>query len=293
MITTQVAIVGGGPAGIAAGIQLKRYRIDSIIFEGENLGGLLHNANLIENYPGFPGGISGLNLIEIFRRQVQDFALNIRYEEVSLLDYDRGAFIIDTGKEFYRASIAVIASGTKPIVFNRLPLPEDSADRILYEVKSILDIESKNIAIIGAGDAAFDYALNLARKNRVLIINRGDSVSCLPLLYDRAAVLRNISYHERSELAGIARTSDGLHLDMNQSGSLAGYDVDYLVFAIGREPRIDFLSKRILDTLDEYMNGGTIYFIGDVKNERYRQCSIAIGDGVKAAMMIYNKLRNV
>ena len=110
MKTENVAIIGAGPAGIAAGIQLKRYGIIPVIFEKDKPGGLLRNANLVENYPGFPDGISGLELANLFVMQLNKESLNIIIETVKSLDFNNESFIIETSKKAYCFQIVLIAS---------------------------------------------------------------------------------------------------------------------------------------------------------------------------------------
>src|SRR4030067_2642076 len=105
-----VIIIGGGPAGIAAAIQLKRYGLAPLIFEREALGGLLRNANLVENYPGFPGGISGMKLVGLLEQQARAFGLRVTYAEVARLDLVAGLFQIETSPDHYAARLVVVAS---------------------------------------------------------------------------------------------------------------------------------------------------------------------------------------
>ena len=160
----KVAIIGGGPAGIACAVQLKRSGIDPVIFEQGRIGGLLNNAYLVENYPGFPKGISGQSLVDKFDRQLQCWNIPVLRELITMLYCDKHKYILKASKK-YTAKVVVIASGTKP------KLPESNfaihSDRVLYDVYPIRKKRHKTIVIIGSGDAAFDYGLNLCQHNRV------------------------------------------------------------------------------------------------------------------------------
>ena len=101
MKTEHVIIIGAGPAGLATAIQLKRYGVHPLLFEREQTGGLLRNANLVENYPGFPQGISGLDLVNLFIRQAQNLSIDVTYEEVIELVYDQGIFQARTARQSY------------------------------------------------------------------------------------------------------------------------------------------------------------------------------------------------
>ncbi|MFH0799414.1 MAG: NAD(P)/FAD-dependent oxidoreductase [Pseudomonadota bacterium] len=288
-----VAIIGAGPAGIAAAIQLARQGLRPHILERGEPGGLLRNANLVENYPGFPGGISGPALAALFRRQLSDAGIQITAEEVTGLDHDGDVFEIETAWESYRSTAAIVASGTAPMESKSVPIPSDAADRILYEVCPIANVAGKRIAIVGAGDAAFDYALNLAKRNEVTILSRGKETKCLPLLKERARGTAAISYMENMEVVKISRTQgqgegdNVLAIECRGAGAILA---DYLLFAIGREPRLSFISEGFAGRSRELEAAGLLHFAGDVKNGNLRQTAIATGDGIKAAMRIAQAL---
>ncbi len=292
MKVEDVAIIGAGPTGIAAGIQLKRYGITPVIFEKDRPGGLLRNANLVENYPGFPGGISGPELVNLFVKQLNTESLDVVFENITDINFDKNLFIIKTPKKAYSFYTILIASGTKPKEFSDFEIQENVKDRIFYEIYPILNEKNKNIVIAGAGDAAFDYALNLGKNNEVIILNRGNNVKCLALLLDNAKILPNISLHNNVNITNIVENPQGLlSVKCVNPESAMNFDAHYLVFAIGRKPQLDFLSAGIKSNRQELENRELLFFAGDVKNGYYRQTSIAVGDGVMAAMKIYRKLK--
>ena len=145
-------------------------------------------------------------------------------------------------------------------------------------------------AIVGAGDLAFDYALNLGKRNAVTILNRGSETRCLPLLRQRAADNPRISYRENTWIEGVRQAPQG-ELELACRSPLGEISIacDYLVGAIGRKPQLDFLSEDFLRHAAGWQREGRLYLIGDVKNQQYRQASIAIGDGVMAAMQIHQR----
>jgi len=286
-----VIIVGGGPAGIATVIQLNRYHIEPVIFEEKEIGGLLQNAHRVENYPGFLGGISGLDLVGLFKKQLQECGIEVYFEEVLNLDYKDDLFRVRTNRRSLRSRIAVVASGTKPKMISALLIPDDAKDCILYEIDTIRGVENKRIAIIGAGDAAFDYGFSLAQRNRVVILNRGEQSKCIPVLWERCRHLKTITYVNNVDVTGIQKEGNQLRLILNNP-IINPILTDYLVVAIGREPRRDFLGETLGKNMNKLVETNVLYFVGDVKNEIYRQTAICVGDGVRTAMEIFkNRVR--
>jgi thioredoxin reductase (NADPH) len=283
-----VAIIGAGPSGLAMAIQLKRYGIDPVVYEGDQPGGLLRNANLVENYPGFPGGIRGPELVELMIAQARETGVKIVYEEVTGLDFKGDVFILRSGKKRYQYSWVAVASGTKPVKVALTDLPVGAEKLVFYEVYPIIRQKWKKIVIVGAGDAAFDYALNLAWQNEVTILNRGSSRACLQLLFDRAHGHPNITYYQNIAISQVEleETVNRLNLTCTSPAGMRKIVADYLIYAIGREPRIDYFTDNLLHSQKELVESGRLFLIGDVKNEIYRQTSIAVGDGVMAAMRL-------
>jgi len=289
----KVMIIGAGPAGIATAIQLKRYNIEPLILEQNEIGGLLRNAHLVENYPGFPEGISGIALVELFKKQLKNAEVEVSFETVLELDYSDGAFFIKTNTREIEAITVVIATGTKPRKLTNVKIADDIQSRIFYHIYSILDIKKKNIAVIGAGDAAFDYALNLARNNEVVILNRSSQIKCLPLLWERSLKSDSISYLHDMSLEAIKKKGSKALLTCfdNESQEKKEMSVDYVIAAIGREPGLDFLTDTFKKNLETLTKMNKLYMVGDVKNGLYRQTAIAVGNGIRAAMEIYRNRR--
>ena len=289
----EVVIIGAGPAGIATAIQLKRYNIEPLLLEKEAVGGLLRNAHVVENYPGFPEGISGIALVELFKKQLKNAGVAVSFEAVLELDYRDGAFLIKTDSQEIVVITVVIATGTKPCKLINVKIADDIRSKIFYDIYSILDSKKKNIAIIGAGDAAFDYALNLARNNEVVIVNRSSHIKCLPLLWERSMKSDSISYLHDINVEAIEKKGSKALLTCfdTESQEKKEMSADYVIVAIGREPGLDFLSDKLKKSLETLTKINKLYMVGDVRNGLYRQTAIAVGDGIKAAMEIFRNRR--
>lgn len=284
------AIVGAGPAGIAAAIQLARHGVEPILFEKDRIGGLLRNAYLVENYPGFPGGISGTDLVRRFEEHLRVAPVKVVQEEVTALDREDGSFIVETARSTIRSRAVIVASGTRAREIADLVLPEDAVGMVFNEVYALRDTVNARIVIVGAGDAAFDYALNLAARNAVTILNRGVGPRCLPLLSRRASS-SGVTYREKTRLTDVATDpGGGLLLTCDTHGDESRIRADYLVVAIGREPDDGFVSARLRRKAPELEAGGDLNFAGDVRGGIFRQTGIAVGQGVLAAMRVARRL---
>ncbi|MCX6163891.1 MAG: NAD(P)/FAD-dependent oxidoreductase, partial [Ignavibacteriae bacterium] len=187
-----VIIIGAGPAGISTAIQLKRYGINFLLLEKDSIGGLLKNASLVENFPGFPKGISGLKLIDLFKKHLSELGIRVKKENVVDVDYKERFYLVKTDKNNFISKNLIIASGTKP---KRYEVQGTSTVRIYYDVYELFNVKNKEIAIIGGGDAGFDYAVSLSNKNNnISILHRRGKPVCIPALLNKVLLKKNISY---------------------------------------------------------------------------------------------------
>jgi thioredoxin reductase len=293
MNVENVVIIGAGPAGIAAALQLHRYGINPIILEKDKVGGLLRNADLVENYPGFPDGISGVNLTYLFAAQLQN-SVDVIFEEVISLDFREGVFLIETPERTFHSRLVLVGSGTRAREFSDIEIPRNAKRRVFYEIHPIMEEKGRRVIIVGAGDAAFDYALNLGHHNDITVLNRGENESCLPLLRERAERSPAISYYKQTEISMIDGSSFGeLLVECTSPEGILRFNAHYLIFATGRDPQLDFLSRNLREHAGELEDRGLLYFAGDVKNGIFRQTSIAVGEGVMAAMKMFKKIEEL
>jgi thioredoxin reductase (NADPH) len=282
-----VVIIGAGPAGLAAAMQLKRQGIDPLVLERKMVGGLLLNANLVENYPGFVSGISGPELVSLFKDQAERLGVVIENEEVVTASFEANHFRIVTNKRKLKSQLLIAGSGTKPRKITDDLYSDDWSQSLFYEVYPLIEEKDKEIVIIGAGDAAFDYALNLSCNNRVTILNRGSKIKALPLLFDRIQVNKAIRYFTNTEITGVSKTASGmLNISIKNKSPEQIIECDYLLAAIGREPEYSFADPSIIDELEKLLKDQKLFLIGDLQNGSFRQTTIAVADGIRAAMLI-------
>jgi thioredoxin reductase len=284
------AIIGAGPAGIAAAMQLARYEIYPFVYEGDTPGGLLFNAGTIWNYPGFPKGIEGPELAALFAAGLESSRAVVFREEVLSVDYSDGIFRVqaDNTADFSRI---VIATGTRPVPLDSVEFDSpETEEAIDYGIGMIRKVSGKSVAIIGAGDAAFDYALTLSKKNDIVVMQRGEKPRCNAALKRHVSERERITVLENASVEKISREEGGrlaLSLSGAGCGSLNRMTADHVIAAIGRVPREIALLPGLTGSIDELVDKGKLRFAGDVMNGMYRQTSIAVGDGVRAAMEIY------
>jgi thioredoxin reductase len=291
MRTHEVVIIGAGPAGIMAAIQLKRSGISPVLLEKEQVGGLLLNANLVENYPGFPEGVTGEEFVKLMVRHLEYTGIEVEFGEVKTLSYGSELFLIGEGNGTLSARRVVVASGTRAIIPDDIPFsPSLLGCKIFSEVKDVPLSNGCKVAVVGGGDCAFDYALNLVSKGcEVSILHRGDRPKALKLLVDRVEKWFDADYIPGVVIKEISKGETGLRLHIVKNVERI-LEVDFLLLAVGREPQDSFLSHEIREDLESGREIEGLYFAGDVRRGFMRQSGIAVGDGLMAAMDICSTL---
>lgn len=282
-----VIIIGGGPAGVAAAIQLKRSGLNSAIFESDQIGGLLRNACLVENYLGFPNGISGEKLCELFEVHLQHLDIkpfNLKIIDLNFNNNNKYFVVTSETRDIYKSQYCILATGTKPKILSDVKISLET--KIYYDLIRLYKIKERKIIIIGGGDAAFDYALNLAKSNHVFLIHRSDKFGALDLLVRRAIENPNIKIIKKQIVSHIRQSGEKYSVICYSGESQFSYESDFVIAAIGREPEL-----KLLDENPELINNPRIFIVGDCCHGYDRQASIAAGEGIRAAMKIINDFK--
>jgi thioredoxin reductase (NADPH) len=293
------AIVGGGPAGITAAVQLARSDWRVVLFEPGELGGLLLNANLVENYPSGLGSVPGRELAGMFSSHLKRFSVDAVTEMVEDISIsDDGRFQLKGQSDSWSVRAVIIATGTIPRLIELPGLESLNSVQMCYDIKTLKPLpESNKFCVVGGGDAAFDYALQLARnKNKGTILVRNKEPNCLKLLERRVAEksgLIEVKLEAEVEKIECEAGSEKVNIYYKSAGSGGKLKVDNFLVAIGRSPN-DSLLKRLSEKLtnpirtelNEKTNIPGLYLAGDIIGGSYRQVGIAVGSGLRTAMMV-------
>ncbi len=291
MTTFTIGVIGAGPAGIAASLQLNKFGLFPLIFEMNRIGGLILDAYRVDNYPGFPDGISGWELGNNFKKHLLKDN-KVIFEEIKKIDFVDETFFLSSDLSIYNCKYLIIATGTKPKVFEPIFDFSEITEKVFYDIAKLGSCNSKTIVIIGGGDLAFDYALSLARNNEVVICNRSNRVKCNHQLFLEATNIKKIKYMENVSFVSAKLDLDEKILCKFEKGcNSISINCDYMLIAIGRLPNNDLLSPFKKDFVDNLISSKRLYLIGDVANGDLRQVAISVGDGSKAAMDLYFQLK--
>lgn len=279
-------VVGAGPCGVAASVQLKRSGAGVLLFERRSVGGLLRNAHKVENYPGFPRGIGGERFCTLLSEHLAGAGVEPVREEIMAAEQIAGGYaVVDSSGTTVTCRVLIVATGTRP----RTVAPEDEPTlvgrRIFHEVADMPHaVDGALVLVKGGGDAAFDYALNLAGRGAQVTIARRGEPRCLPLLLRRVRDCGAIEERAGAETVAVAPDADGLAVTIRERGATSVVFTNFLLVACGRIPE-DALLRRVAPDwkIGTRLPEG-LYAGGDLVRGLHRQAAIAVGDGLAAAM---------
>ncbi len=298
-LACDLAVVGAGPAGLAAAIQAKRAGLDVLLLDPGHPGGLARTAEHVENYPGFPGGISGRALMERFVAQAAQVGVSpLPLEVEQVRRHERGlALRLARGRGQALARAVILATGTSP---RALQIP---GLRAVSRVDALPgSLRHQRVLVVGGGEAALDQALLARRRgaSEVRVAVRGDRPRAMDLLVRRCRD-RGIQLDLRTNLVNVlgGGHDDPMTIQLQQDDQRHEVVADAVVICIGKDPLLPALPEGV-----EPLAGGAatdplgrtglegLYVVGDARRGRYRQVSIAVGDGVAAAMHAVDYLGN-
>lgn len=292
-----VVIIGSGCAGLTAAIYAARANLKPLVIDGHEQGGQLSLTTHVENYPGFPDGIMGPELIENMRKQAQRFGAEFKAGAVSEVDLSRRPFKISAGKESYETRSLIVAAGASA----RLLGLQGERELIGHGVSTCATCDGyffrgKPIAIVGGGDSAMEEANFLTRyASKVYLIHRRNEFRASKIMIDRARANQKVEFLTPFVVEDILAPKgqvEGVRLRNLQSKESREIVVDGVFVAIGHDPNsVVFKGKLEMDA-NGYLiakQGSLtsvpgVFVAGDVQDHRYRQAVTAAGSGCMAAL---------
>jgi len=291
-----VIIIGSGPAGLTAAIYACRARLDTLVIGGMSWGGQLMLTGMVENFPGFPEGLVGSELMNRMRWQAERFGAKIILEDVASVNFSSRPFRARAGGTSYEAKSVIVATGASARMLG-FPAERKLIGRgVSYcATCDAAFFRDRKVVVVGGGDTALDEALALANyASEVTVIHRRDQLRACKLLQERVFANKKIGFIWNSVVEDILGESrvEGVKLKNVQSGGVSVMPIDGVFVAIGYTPNTGVFKGQI--ELDNYgyvvvhdetktsVNG--VFAAGDNQDFRYRQAITSAGSGAKAAL---------
>jgi thioredoxin reductase (NADPH) len=293
----KVIVVGSGPAGYTAALYLARADLRPLVFEGSQYGGALMNTTDVENFPGFPDGIMGPELMTSIRTQAEKFGAELVSDDVVSVELESPVKVVRTHSGEFTADVVILAMGS---AYKSLGLPrEDELSGHGVSWCATCDgffFRNQHIVVVGGGDTAMEEANFLSRfAESVTIVHRRDTLRASRIMADRARANPKIHWAWNSEVAEIHGETkvSGLTLRDTRTGETREIDATGLFIAVGHDPRSELVKGQVeLDDEGYILTDGHstrtnlagVFAAGDVVDHVYRQAITAAGTGCQAAL---------
>jgi thioredoxin reductase (NADPH) len=292
----RLIIIGSGPAGLTAAIYAARANLAPLVFAGYQYGGQLMLTTEVENYPGFPNGILGPELMESFRAQAERFGAKLENVDVTRVDFSRRPFAVWAGDELHEADSVIIATGANARWLG-IPGEEQLRGRGVSTCATCdgAFFKERHIVVVGGGDSAMEEALFLTRfGSKVTVIHRRESLRASKIMADRAQGHPKIDFIWNTAVVE-AKGEFHLHtlvLEDTVTGERRDFAADALFIAIGHDPNTALFAGQLeLDAMGYIVsddgvrtNVPGVFVGGDVYDVRYKQAITAAGMGCKASL---------
>jgi len=293
----KVIVIGSGPAGYTAALYSARAELKPLVFEGSQYGGALMNTTEVENFPGFPTGIMGPDLMNEIRSQAERFGAELVSDDVTSVELDSPVKTVRTLGGEYTADAVILAMGS---AYKKLGVPrEDELSGHGVSWCATCDgffFRGQHIVVVGGGDTAMEEATFLTRfAESVTVVHRRDKLRASKIMAERAETNPKISFAWNSEVAEIHGEGKvaGLTLRDTRTGEQREIDATGLFIAVGHDPRSDLVKDQVELDDEGYIlvegrstrtNLAGVFAAGDVVDHVYRQAITAAGTGCQAAL---------
>jgi thioredoxin reductase (NADPH) len=295
-----VIVIGGGPAGYTAALYTARANLEPLVFEGFHWGGQLQNTTDVENYPGYPEGIMGPEMMSQFRAQAERFGTRFVTDDVDRVEFsDGGVQKVFLGDEEYRAKTVILAMGAEP---RRLGIPgEMELGGRGVSTCGVCDgafFKGGKVIVVGGGDSAMEDSIFISKfASDLTVINRRDEFRASKIMFDRVNEKDNIDfktpYVPEEFIAGDDGKLDRIRLRNAETGETEEVEADGAFVAIGHIPKSEIVTDQVETDEDGYIvtepgstktNLAGVFAVGDVVDRTYRQAVTAAGTGCMGAL---------
>jgi thioredoxin reductase (NADPH) len=298
MPVERVVIIGSGPAGLTAALYAARANLEPLVISGNQLGGQVSITYEVENYPGFPQGTTGPELVELMQKQAERFGARMVIDEVTEVDFRNGSpFSIKTYGETFQAQAVIVCTGASP---RRLGVPgEDALIGKGVSFCATCDgffFRGKDVVVVGGGDSALEEGLFLTRfAERVRVLHRRDSLRAGETLKRRAGANPKMSFVWDTvveEILGNGKV-EGVAVRNVKSQAAERWPTDGVFIYIGHYPNTDLFRGQLAMDERGYLivgdhqrtNVDGVFTAGEVQDSVYRQVATSVGQGAAAGMM--------